>query len=105
MCALVRNDSLLSCNDVHGHVEDLGHLQDGVDPAAGGGGHVMGGAGLAPAVAEVPGAAGKAGAHVGVAEGEDGAWLVDALGQQFVSDVCVTPDHVLFPVLHPSPYK
>ena len=41
---------------------------------------MVGGAGLAPLVAELARAAGKAGAHVGVAEGEDGAGLVDALG-------------------------
>lgn len=48
--------------------------------AAGGSSHVMGGACLAPAVAELPCPAGKAGAHVGVTKGEDGARLVDALG-------------------------
>ena len=42
---------------------------------------MMGGTGLAPAVAEVAGPAGKAGAHVGIAEGEDGSGLVDALGR------------------------
>ena len=42
--------------------------------------HVVGGASLAPAVAELPCAAGKAGAHIGVAKGEDGAGFVDTLG-------------------------
>ena len=41
---------------------------------------MVGGAGLAPPVAEFPRAAGEAGAHIGVAEGEDGAFLVHALG-------------------------
>ena len=41
---------------------------------------MMGGASLAPAVAELPCAAGKAGAHIGVAKGEDGAGFVHALG-------------------------
>ncbi len=48
--------------------------------AAHGGGHMMGGAGLAPLVAELPRAAGEAHAHVGIAKHEDGAFLVDALG-------------------------
>ena len=48
--------------------------------AARGGGHVVGGACLAPAVAELACAAAEPGAHVGIAKGEDGARLVDALG-------------------------
>ena len=47
---------------------------------ADGGGHVVGGAGLAPAVDELAGTAAEAGAHVRVTEGEDRAGLVDALG-------------------------
>lgn len=44
-----------------------------------GGSHVVGGTGLAPAVAELTCADGEACAHVGVAEGEDGTVFVDAL--------------------------
>ena len=40
---------------IHRHVEDLGNLQNRVDVVAGGGGHVVGGAGLAPAVDELAG--------------------------------------------------
>ena len=68
------------CNNIHRHVEDFGHLQNRVDVAAGCGSHMVGGAGLAPAVAELAGTAAEAGAHIRIAEGEDGAGLVDALG-------------------------
>ena len=48
--------------------------------AAGGCCHVVGGAGFAPAVAELTRTAAEAGTHVGIAKGKDGAGLIDALG-------------------------
>ena len=48
--------------------------------AAGGCCHVVGGAGFAPAVAELTRTAAEAGTHVGIAKGKDGAGFIDALG-------------------------
>ena len=53
-------------------MEDLGHFLDGIDMPAAGGGHVVGGARLAPTVDKLPGAAAETGTHVGVPKGEDG---------------------------------
>ncbi len=59
---------LLSRHNLHRHIQDLRHLQNGVNMASDRRAHVMGRAGLAPAVHEFAGAAGEAGSHVGVAE-------------------------------------
>ena len=48
--------------------------------ATGGCCHVVGGAGFAPAVAELTRTAAEAGTHVGIAKGKDGAGFIDALG-------------------------
>ena len=74
------NGSDLPGDDLHRYVEDLGDLQDGVDVATGARGHVVGRAGLGPAIDELPRAAGEASAHIGVADGQDLAGLVDTLG-------------------------
>ena len=72
--------SPLSANDLTGDVEDLGDLQNGVDVTTDGGSHVVSGACFAPAVAELTCAAREAGTHIGITKREDGAFLVDALG-------------------------
>ena len=46
-------------DDVHGDIEDLGDFEDRINVPAHGCRHVMGGAGFAPAVAEIPGPAVK----------------------------------------------
>ena len=70
---------VLPGHDLHRYVEDLCHLEDGIDVPACGCSHVVGGACLGPAVDEFPCAAGKACTHVGVAEAKDLAFLVHAL--------------------------
>ena len=72
--------SSLPCHNVNRHVEYLCHLQDGVDVTACGRGEVVGRAALAPAGDKLARAAGEACAHVRVAERQDFARLVDALG-------------------------
>ena len=69
----------LSRDNIHGNIENLGDFEDRINVPAHGCRHVMRGASFAPAVTEIPGPAGEAHAHVGIAEGEDGAFLVDAL--------------------------
>ena len=50
------------------------------------GGHVVGWAGFTPAVAEFAAGDRELGAHVGVAEHEDGAFLVDAFSYDELED-------------------
>ena len=68
----------LSGDDINRYVEDLGYLQDRVDMSACSGCEVMGRAALAPAGHEFSCTAGEAGSHVGISEGEDLSFLVDA---------------------------
>jgi hypothetical protein len=70
---------ILSANNVTLDIEYLGHLQDGVDVVADGSCHVVRWAGLAPLVDKLAARERELRAHVGIAEGEDGAFLVDAL--------------------------
>ncbi len=69
----------LATDDLDGHVEDLSDLKDRVGLAAQAGGHVMGRAGLVPAVHELTGANRELHAHVCVTEGKDRAVNVLAL--------------------------
>ena len=68
----------LSCDNINRYVEDLGYLQDRVDMSARSGCKMMGWAAFAPAGHELSCAAGEAGSHVGISEGEDLSFLVDA---------------------------
>ena len=77
---------ILSANDITLDVQNLSHLQDGVDVVTHGSGHVVGRAGLAPLVDELAAGQRELGAHVGVAEGEDFAFLVDALSHDELED-------------------
>src|SRR5699024_3776439 len=70
---------ILSCNDVNRYVEDLRNLKDRIDMSSCCSRKVMCRATLAPAVYELSCAAGKTCSHLGIAEGQDRAFLVYAL--------------------------
>ena len=65
-----------TCYDIYFYIEYLCHLQNRIDVAANGGGHVVGRTCLAPAVAELTCAATETGTHVRVTEREDWTILV-----------------------------
>ena len=67
----------LSANYVTFNIENLGHLQDGVDMMTHSSSHVVGRTCLAPLIHELTARQRELGAHVGIAKGEDFAFLVD----------------------------
>ena len=69
----------LSAHDVYLNIEDLSHLEDGVDMMTHGSSHVMRRTCLAPTVTELTGSYRETGTHVGVTKGEDRSVLIHTL--------------------------
>ena len=68
----------LSGHNINRYIEDLRYLQDRINVSSCRCCEVVGRTALAPAVYEFSCAAGEAGSHVGIAEGKDRSFLVDA---------------------------
>ena len=69
----------LSCYDINRNVEDLGNFQKSIDMSSCCSSHMMCRACFAPTVYELSCAACETCSHVGITEGKDRSFLVDAL--------------------------